>query len=48
MKVILEDYLMAISAAQERIQRCETAMMDRLSGWILPGKRGIASLSSFD
>jgi len=33
MKVILEDYLMAISAAQERIQRCETAMMDRLSGW---------------
>lgn len=35
MKVILEDYLMAISAAQERIQRCETAMMDRLSSWIL-------------
>jgi polyphosphate kinase len=31
MKVILEDYLMAISAAQERIQRCETAMIDRLS-----------------
>ena len=35
MKVILEDYLMAISAAQERIQRCETAMIDRLSSWRL-------------
>ncbi len=28
MKVILEDYLMAISAAQERIQRCETALVN--------------------
>ena len=33
MKVILEDYLMAISAAQERIQRWETAMIDRLPSW---------------
>jgi transposase len=35
MKVILEDYLMAISTAQERIQRCETVMIDRLSSWRL-------------
>jgi hypothetical protein len=35
MKVILEDYLMAISAAQERIQRCERAMIDRLPSWRL-------------
>jgi hypothetical protein len=35
MKVILEDYLVGTSAAQERIQRCETAMIDRLSSWRL-------------
>jgi transposase len=45
MKVILEDYLMAISAAQERIQRCETAMTDRLSSWRL--KPAVDALMAF-
>ena len=45
MKVILEDYLMAISAAQERIQRCETAMIDRLPSWRL--KPAVDALMAF-
>jgi transposase len=45
MKVILEDYLMAISAAQERIQRCEGAMIDRLSSWRL--KPAVDALMAF-
>ena len=45
MKVILEDYLMAISAAQERIQRCETAIIDRLSSWRL--KPAVDALMAF-
>src|SRR5258705_12398229 len=44
-KVILEDYLMAISAAQERIQRCETALVDRLSSWRL--KPAVDALMAF-
>jgi hypothetical protein len=32
MKVILEEYLMAIDAAAERIARCEQAMRDLLPG----------------
>jgi transposase len=45
MKVILEDYLMAISAAQERIQRCEGAMIHRLSSWRL--KPAVDALVAF-
>ena len=45
MKVILEDYLMAISAAQERIQRCERAMIDRLPSWRL--KAAVDTLMAF-
>jgi transposase len=33
MKAILEEYLMAIDAAQERIERTEAAMRDLLPGW---------------
>ncbi len=36
---------MAISAAQERIQRCETAMIDRLSSWRL--KPAVDALMAF-
>ena len=35
MKVILEDYLVAIEAAHERIARCEQAMHDLLPAWRL-------------
>lgn len=35
MKVILEDYLCAIDAARERVERCETAMEDLLVTWQL-------------
>src|SRR4029079_16843193 len=35
MKVILEEYLMAIDGAEERIGRCEQAMRDLLAGWRL-------------
>jgi transposase len=45
MKVILEDYLMAISAAQERIQRCERAMIERLPSWRL--KPAVDALMTF-
>jgi transposase len=45
MKVILEDYLMAIRAAQERVQRCETALVDRLSSWRL--KPAVDALMAF-
>jgi transposase len=45
MKVILEDYLMALSAAQERIQRCERAMIDRLPSWRL--KAAVDTLMAF-
>ncbi len=48
MKVILEDYLMAISAAQERIQRCETAMIDRLPSWRLtPAVEALMAFKGF-
>ena len=35
MKVILEEYLMSIQAATERIQRCEAAMRALLDKWRL-------------
>ena len=35
MKVILEDYLCAIDAAHERVERCETAMEELLGTWRL-------------
>jgi transposase len=35
MKVILEDYLCAIDAANERVNRCESAMGDLLVSWQL-------------
>ena len=35
MKVILEEYLQAIAAAGERIERCEAAMRDLLGKWRL-------------
>jgi transposase len=35
MKVILEDYLCAIDAANERVNRCEEAMGDLLASWQL-------------
>ena len=45
MKVILEDYLMAISAVQERIQRCEAALVDPLPSWRL--KPAVEALIGF-
>ena len=45
-KVILEDVSNGrISAAQERIQRCETAMIDRLSCWRL--RPAVEALTAF-
>ena len=35
MKVIMEDYLCAIDAANERVSRCEVAMADLLVSWQL-------------
>src|SRR5690606_38018602 len=34
-KVILEDYLQAIAAAQERVERCEANMLELLGSWRL-------------
>jgi transposase len=42
MKAILEEYLMAVDAAGERILRCEQAMRDLLEGWRL--KPAVAAL----
>lgn len=44
-KVILEDYLQAIDAAQERIARCETAMRELLPAWRL--QPAVAALMAF-
>lgn len=47
-KVILEDYLMAIDAAQERIQRCEASMRELLEGWRLqPAVQALMSFKGF-
>jgi transposase len=45
MKVILEEYLIAIDAAHERIARCEEAMRDLLPSWRL--KPAVEALTSF-
>ena len=48
MKVILEEYLMAISGAQERIERCESAMIDLLPAWRLePAVKALMAFKGF-
>jgi transposase len=48
MKVILEDYLLAIEAAEERIQRCEASMRDLLPGWRLePAVKALMAVKGF-
>jgi transposase len=48
MKVILEEYLMAIDAAHERIQRSEAAMRDLLPGWRLaPAVKALMAMKGF-
>ena len=46
MKVILEEYLQAIAAAAERIERCEAAMRELLEKWRLaPAVRALMAMS---
>jgi transposase len=48
MKVILEEYLIAIEAASERIARCEAAMGDLLAGWRLePAVKALMAMKGF-
>lgn len=48
MKAILEEYLSAITAATERIVRCEEAMGDLLGGWRLePAVRALMAMKGF-
>jgi transposase len=48
MKVILEEYLMAVQAASERIERCKKAMGDLLPGWRLePAVRALMAMKGF-
>jgi len=48
MKVILEEYLISIQAAGERIQRCEVAMRDLLEKWRLaPAVRALMAMKGF-
>ena len=48
MKVILEEYLLAIQAAAERIERCEVAMRDLLEKWRLaPAVRALMAMKGF-
>jgi transposase len=48
MKVILEEYLISIEAAGERIERCEAAMRDLLSGWRLePAVQALMAMKGF-
>jgi transposase len=48
MKVILEEYLMAITAASEGIERCEMAMRDLLPKWRLePAVRALMGMKGF-
>jgi transposase len=48
MKVILEEYLQAIAAASERIERCEMGMRDLLEKWRLaPAVRALMAMKGF-
>jgi len=48
MKAILEEYLMAISAASEGIERCEVAMRDLLPQWRLePAVKALMAMKGF-
>jgi transposase len=48
MKVILEEYLMAVQLASERIARCEAAMSDLLGKWRLePAVRALMAMKGF-
>ena len=48
MKVILEEYLQAIAAAAERIERCEAAMRELLEKWRLaPAVRALMAMKGF-
>ena len=48
MKVILEEYLQGIAAADERIGRCEAAMRDLLEQWRLaPAVRALMAMKGF-
>jgi transposase len=48
MKVILEEYLISIKAATERIQRCEAAMRDLLEKWRLrPAVHALMAMKGF-
>jgi len=48
MKVILEEYLQAIAAAGERINRCEGAMRELLEKWRLaPAVRALMAMKGF-
>jgi transposase len=48
MKVILEEYLIAIQAAAERIERCEVAMRDLLQKWRLaPAVQALMAMKGF-
>jgi transposase len=48
MKVILEEYLISIGAAAERIERCELAMRDLLGKWRLqPGVQALMAMKGF-
>ncbi len=48
MKVILEEYLQAIAAAAERIERCEAGMRELLEQWRLaPAVRALMAMKGF-
>jgi transposase len=48
MKAILEEYLIAIEGARERIERCEGAMRDLLGQWRLePAVKALMALKGF-
>jgi len=48
MKVILEEYLISIEAAGERIERCELAMRDLLKKWRLaPAVQALMAMKGF-
>ena len=48
MKAILEEYLIAIAAAGERIARCEAAMHDLLEKWrLVPAVRALMAMKGF-
>ena len=48
MKVILEEYLISVQLASERIARCEAAMSDLLGKWRLePAVRALMAMKGF-